>query len=68
MQKKRYRLLVDITPKQHMFLNNLPYGWKKQIFGALIDMIIEMTRQEGIKSLSSIISHNINLNNFFQKS
>lgn len=62
---KRYRLTIELSPAQHKFLLNLPFGWRKQLFGALIDMMIDMTHRCGAKSLSAIVSQKINLEEYF---
>jgi len=57
--KKRHRLTIDITPNQQKFLNSFPYGQRKQIFSVLIDMMIDMTNEYGIRSLAQITNHQI---------
>lgn len=65
MKEKRYRLSVDITEDQHMFLNRLSHGWRKQIFSALINMLIDMTNRNGMQILPIIISHELRLEEYF---
>jgi len=62
---KRLRLSIDLTQEQSDFLTKLPFGWRQQIYSALTDMIIDMTKNHGTKSLSYIISQRINLNDYF---
>ena len=61
----RPRLSIDLTPKQQNFLQQLPFGWKQQLFSVLIDMLIEMTERCGMRALGVITSKAIKLEEYF---
>ena len=61
----RPRLTIDITPNQKAFLDTLPFGWRQQLFSALIDMTIDMTRRCGQGTLGAIVSRKIKLEEYF---
>ena len=63
----RPRLTIDLTPKHQKFLQQLPFGWKQQLFSVLIDMLIDMVDRCGVKSLGAIMSKRINLEDYFNK-
>lgn len=65
MTSQRPRLSIDITPKQQRFLQQLPRGWRQQLFSVLIDMLIEMTDRCGMKSLGVIAAKAIKLEDYF---
>lgn len=62
----RPRLSIDLTPVQHKFLQEFPFGWKQQIFSVLIDMLISMTDRCGMRSLSIIMARTIKLEDYFK--
>ena len=64
---KRLRMTIDVTPRQHRFLINLSHGWRKQIFGALIDLLMKKVQTNGTKVLSHLITHGIDADDFFPK-
>jgi len=63
----RPRLSIDLTPKQHSFLQKLPFGWKQQLFSVLIEMLIEMTDRCGMESLGAVAAKAIKLEDYFGK-
>ena len=65
MSQKRLRITIDVTPRQHRFLSNLSHGWKKQIFGALIDLLIDQVRINGMESLSKLMIRGLSADDFF---
>ena len=67
MSEKRLRMTIDITPRQHRFLINLSHGWRKQIFGTLIDLIIDMVNRNGVSSLSNLMTKGTKLEEFIQE-
>jgi hypothetical protein len=67
MTSERPRLSIDITPKQQRFLKRLPFGWRQQIFSALIDMLMDMVERCGISSLGAISSRAIKLDEYFNE-
>ena len=66
MLPQRPRLSIDLTPKQHKFLQKLPFGWKQQLFSVLIEMLIEMTDRCGMESLGAIAAKAIKLEEYFE--
>jgi hypothetical protein len=62
---ERPRLTIDLKEYQKNFLDNLPYGWKQQLFSALIDMLIDMTKRCGSGALGAIVSKRIKLEDYF---
>ena len=65
MNQKRLRITIDITPRQHRFLIKLSHGWRKQIFGALIDLLIDQVRINGMESLSKLMVRGLSTDDFF---
>lgn len=63
----RPRLSIDITPRQQIFLDRLPFGWRQHIFSTLIDMLIDMTDRCGMKALSVIAAKAIKLEDYFRE-
>lgn len=61
----RPRLSIDLTPRQQRFLQQLPFGWKQQLFSVLIDMLMEMTERCGMRALGVITSKAIKLEEYF---
>ena len=56
----RIRLSIDITKGQKRFIDQIPYGWKRPLFSAIIDILIEISRKEGHEVLARIASKNFN--------
>lgn len=65
MTSQRPRLSIDLTPRQQIFLQKLPFGWKQQLFSVLVDMLMEMTDRCGMKSLGIIAAKAIKLEDYF---
>ena len=65
MASERPRLTIDLTPYQKEFLDSLPFGWKQQLYSALTDMVIDMTRRCGSATLGAIVSKRIKLEDYF---
>lgn len=63
----RPRISFDITPNQKEFLDSLPFGWKQQLFSALTDMLIDMTKRCGKCTLGAIVSKRVKLEEYFMK-
>lgn len=63
----RPRLSIDLTPRQQKFLQQLPFGWKQQLFSVLIDMLIEMTDRCGMRALGVITAKAIKLEDYFEE-
>jgi hypothetical protein len=66
LKTDRPRLSIDLTPVQQEFLRGFPFGWKQQIFSILIDMLMEMTKRCGMRSLSVIMARAIKLEDYFE--
>lgn len=62
---ERPRLTIDVTPKQSNFLQSLPFGWKRYIFSALIDMLMETVDRRGPGILGIIASKRIKIEDYF---
>ena len=61
----RPRLTIDITERQKLFLDNLPFGWKQQIYSALTDMLFDMVKRCGGSAIGAIIGRKIDLEEYF---
>ena len=58
----RHRILIDIDSDQHKFLKTLPYGWRKLIFGNILNIIMKDVELYGTDILSKITAKNVTLN------
>jgi len=63
----RPRITIDVTREQYLFLTQLPYGWKGQIFKGLINMLMDMTKRLGARSLGLIASESFDLEDYFDR-
>jgi len=61
----RPRLSIDLTPKQHTFLQQLPFGWKQQLFSVLIEMLMDTVERCGFEALGVITSKRIKLEDYY---
>jgi len=61
----RPRLTIDLEPYQKEFLDQLPFGWKQQIYCALTDMLIDMTSRCGEGAIGAILSKRVDLEKYF---
>jgi len=56
------RLTVEITDEQANALRLLlPYGLKKQVFGVIIDSLIEAMQNHGVRVLAMVLEKKIDL-------
>jgi hypothetical protein len=67
-QDWRPRLSIDITPEQAAALSKyIPWGFRKMLFNALIDLLIAAFERGGAEVLMSVIQRELDLPALFIK-